>query len=225
MIRWCGDGLEKEADLRQVEKLVDELELEGPTCCVTPEAKPLPEQLAEDQPLSPDRHTMFRSLAARANYLSADRSDCLYAAKDIRRWMSAPTELSMLALKLLGRYLLARPRLAFRSTFQSAGTVYCYSDTDWAGCPKTRKSTSGGVILLGQHMLNTYSPTQPAVSLWSGVVVSVFCLRRCACIGSCAWSAKLVCRFAYSVRCSGLDRFVSCGGNLLAPRLGSTAPY
>ena len=46
--------------------------------------------------------------------------------------------------------------------------VDCYSDTDWAGCPKTRKSTSGGVILLGEHILKTYSSTQPTVSLSSG---------------------------------------------------------
>ena len=74
----------------------------------------------------------------------------------------------MTALKWLGRYLLGRPRLVFRYTFQSAATIDCYSDTDWAGCPKTRKSTSGGVILLGEHILKTYSSTQPTVSLSSG---------------------------------------------------------
>ena len=82
--------------------------------------------------------------------------------------MSAPTELSMLALKRLGRYLLGRPRLVFRYVFQSADTIDCYSDNDWAGCPKTRKSISGGVILLGSHILKTYSSTQPTISLSSG---------------------------------------------------------
>ena len=74
----------------------------------------------------------------------------------------------MAALKRLGRYLGGRPRLVFKYAFQSADTVDCYSDTDWAGCPKTRKSTSGGVILLGEHILKTYSSTQPTVSLSSG---------------------------------------------------------
>ena len=143
VIRWCDDGLEYEADPPQVEKLVQELELEGAKSCVTPGVKPLPEQFAEDKPLDASRHTNFRALAARANYLSADRPDCQYAAKEICRWMSAPTELSLAALKRLGRYLLGRPRLVFRYPFQSASHVDCYSDTDWAGCPKTRKSTSG----------------------------------------------------------------------------------
>ena len=168
VIRWCDDGLEYEADPRQVEKFVEELELEGAKACVTPGVKPLPEQHAEDQPLNPERRTIFRALAARANYLSADRPDCQFAAKEICRWMSSPTELSWLALKRLGRYLLGRPRFVCRYVFQAAESIDCYSDTDWAGCPRTRKSTSGGVILLGQHILKTYSSTQPTVSLSSG---------------------------------------------------------
>jgi hypothetical protein len=168
VIRWCDHGLEYEADPRQVEKLVEALELEGANSVLTPGLKFLIEQLEADQPLSPERHTSFRALAARANYLSADRPDCQYAAKEICRWMSSPTELAMAALKRLGRYLVGKPRMVFRYCFQSADSIDCYSDTDWAGCPKTRKSTSGGVILLGEHILKTYSSTQPTISLSSG---------------------------------------------------------
>ena len=135
---------------------------------MTPGLKQLPEQIASDQSLTPERFRAFRGLAARANYLSADRPDCQYAAKEICRWMSSPTELAMTALKRLGRYLIGKPRLVFRYPYQDANTVGCYSDTDWAGCPRTRKSTSGGVILLGEHILKTYSSTQPTVSLSSG---------------------------------------------------------
>ena len=162
VIRWCADGLEYEADPRQVEKLVEELDLDGANSCVTPGVKALPEQHAEDKLLAPDRHTAFRALAARANYLSADRPECQYAAKEVCRWMSAPTELAWQALKRLGRFLLGKPRL------KRADSVVFFSDTDWAGCPKTQKSTSGGVILLGEHILKTYSSTQPTVSLSSG---------------------------------------------------------
>ena len=100
VIRWCDFGLEYEADPRQVEKLVQELELEGAKSCVTPGVKPLPEQFESDKPLDASRHTSFRALAARANYLSADRPDCQYSAKEICRWMSAPTELSLADFKI-----------------------------------------------------------------------------------------------------------------------------
>ena len=43
-----------------------------------------------------------------------------------------------------------------------------YTDTDWAGCPRTRKSTNGGCALLGSHTIKTWSSTQSGVSLSSG---------------------------------------------------------
>ena len=52
--------------------------------------------------------------------------------------------------------------------YQNASRLEAYSDTDWAGCLRTRKSTSGGCLLLGSHVLKTWSSTQAAVSLSSG---------------------------------------------------------
>jgi hypothetical protein len=40
-----------------------------------------------------------------------------------------------------------------------------YSDSDWAGCRKTAKSTSGGVIMAGSHFLKGWSRTQHAVTM------------------------------------------------------------
>ena len=52
-------------------------------------------------------------LAARANYLSADRLDVLYATKEVCRFMLRLTDLAMGALKRLCQYLRARPRMVF----------------------------------------------------------------------------------------------------------------
>ena len=35
-----------------------------------------------------------------------------------------------------------------------------YTDADWAGCRKTRKSTSGGVVMRGSHCIKYWSKTQ-----------------------------------------------------------------
>ncbi len=43
-----------------------------------------------------------------------------------------------------------------------------YADTDWAGCAKTRKSTSGGCLVVGCHLIKSWSATQSLVSLSSG---------------------------------------------------------
>jgi len=42
------------------------------------------------------------------------------------------------------------------------------TDTDHAGCPETRKSKSGGVIVLGTHTLKRWSTTQSIIALSSG---------------------------------------------------------
>ena len=38
-----------------------------------------------------------------------------------------------------------------------------YIDTDWAGCVRIRKSTSGGAIMLGRHCVKHWSSTQLSV--------------------------------------------------------------
>ena len=42
-----------------------------------------------------------------------------------------------------------------------------YSDSDLAGCTKTRKSTSGGFLMMGKHMLSHWSSTRSVVALSS----------------------------------------------------------
>ena len=168
VLRWTARGIEYEADPRQGEKLLEALKLDGPGCkaVATPGQKLNVDQLIDDKAL-PDL-TLFRALAARANYLSQDRPDLQFAAKEVCRFMSSPTETSEAALKRLGRYLLGHKRLVYRYDFQRAEGIEVYSDTDWSGCPRTRRSTSGGCIMVGSHCLRTWSSTQASVTLSSG---------------------------------------------------------
>ena len=126
------------------------------------------EWLKVDHALSADEHTVFRAIATRANYLSQDRIDLQFAAKEVCRFMSSPTEASQTALKRLGRYLLGHKRVVYTYPFQLASCIDVYSDTGWSGCPRTRRSTSGGCIMIGKHCLRTWSSTQPSVILSSG---------------------------------------------------------
>ena len=113
-------------------------------------------------------HTEFRGQAARANDLSADRVDLQFAAKEICRFMSAPAETSVGALKRMGLYLLGHQRLVFTYPWQQASGIDVYSHADWSGCPRTRRSTSGGCVMLGRHVIRTWSSTQPSFTLSSG---------------------------------------------------------
>ena len=43
-----------------------------------------------------------------------------------------------------------------------------YSDSDWAGCLRTRKSTSGGALTFQGGILKTWSGTQASIAQSSG---------------------------------------------------------
>ena len=177
IVRWTAEGLEYEADPRQCERLIRGLGLEGAKTLGTAGVKATAEQALADEALPQEKVTPFRAMAARANYLAADRPECQFACKEICRWMSAPTAQSLAALKRVGRFLEGRRRLIFKYRWQHADCVDIYSDTDWAGCVRTRKSTSGGCLMLGKHMIKSWSSTQATVSLSSGEAEFYGCVK------------------------------------------------
>ena len=168
LIRTTDKGVEYEADPRHAEELIRTLELEGCNPTVTPGVKETMDNVKGDTPLKEELMTTFRAAAARCNYLSIDRPDCQFAGKEVCRLMTKPTVRSWAALKRLCRYLVGRPRLIHQFPMQEVGCIDVYTDTDWAGCPRTRRSTSGGMIMLGRHVIKTWSSTQALTSLSSG---------------------------------------------------------
>ena len=65
--------------------------------------------------------TRFRAVAARANYLSADRPDIQYAVKEVCRRMAKPVKSDWQKLVRLARYLKGAPRLVWEYHWQSDG--------------------------------------------------------------------------------------------------------
>ena len=116
-----------------------------------------------------EQASMCISLVARLNYLAPDRPDIAYSVKELARTMSKPTKGCQDKLKRLGRYLIDHPRLIIKYKWQAIpDVVKIYTDADWAGCKATRKSTSGGCLMFGDHCLKTWSKTQALTALSSG---------------------------------------------------------
>ena len=123
---------------------------------------------SDDPLLNGAQATLYRAVAARLNYLSPDRPDIAYSVKEAARAMSAPRESHMTKIKKLGRYLKGKPRLICKFRWQDEpDTLTTFTDSDWAGCKSTAKSTSGGIICLGEHTIKTYSKQQKIVALSS----------------------------------------------------------
>ena len=117
--------------------------------------------------------------------MTLDRADTQYAVNEICRGMACPTIGHWKRLKRLGRYLRGRPRVVSLFKYQVRGRVVDgYSDSDWAGCRRTARSTSGGVIMLGSHLLKSWSATQKNVTLSSAEAELVAAVKVCGeCIG------------------------------------------
>jgi len=113
--------------------------------------------------------TAFRALAARGIYLGHDRSDMCFAAKELSRKISSPRVCDWVGMKRLARYLLDKSRCVVKYSYQEwVNEINVWVDSDWAGCHETRKSTSGGVIMHGRHIVKHWSSTQNVIALSSG---------------------------------------------------------
>ena len=78
--------------------------------------------------------------------------------------MHDPWEAHLAALKRLLRYV--RGTVGFGLDLHRSPTseLVVYTDADWAGCPDTRRSTSGYAVFLGGNLVSWSSKWQPVVS-------------------------------------------------------------
>ena len=163
-------GIVCEADPRHAEIVIEQLKLGEAKEVSSLGTREEGHNTADhDDQLSERDTTRYRAIVARLNYLIPDRPDIAYAVKELARAMSKPCNGDWLKLKRLGRYMKGRPRLQQVYQWQPAqGMVTTYSDADWSGCRQTRKSTTGGCIIIGAHTIKGWSKTQSLVALSSG---------------------------------------------------------
>ena len=167
IVEWTNAGIQYEADLRHVDLIIEELGLENVNGSdVTGSKVDINET---DTELDHEDAYRFRSIAARLNFLAADRIDIQFASKEICRRMSSPCMSDWAKVRKLGRYLRKHPRQVLWFAWQDVqSNLQVYVDTDYAGCPRTRRSTNGGLVMHGSHLVKTWASTQTVVALSSG---------------------------------------------------------
>ncbi|XP_066395929.1 secreted RxLR effector protein 161-like, partial [Miscanthus floridulus] len=106
-------------------------------------------------------HSMIGSLL----YLCASRPDIMLSVCMYARFQANPKECHLMAVKRIFRYLVHTPNLGLwypkGSTFELLG----YSDSDYAGCKLTRKSTTGTCQIIGRSLVSWSSKKQNSVAL------------------------------------------------------------
>ena len=126
-------------------------------------------------------HCDESSSAATALYLALYRPDIQFTAKEISRAMASPTVHTDETLKAPSRYLAGHPRVLWRYPQQEwTRKIWGLTDSNWAACPVTRKSTSATYLMLGKHPIFAAGSTQTILSLSSGEA-EFYGAVRCAC--------------------------------------------
>ena len=170
ILRWTAEGIIYETDPRHVDLVVKALGVTKPVTTPLVRESPVPDdQEVEDKKISEEEATLYRSCTMRVGYIAQDRTDLQRATRELAKGMSSPTERHMEMLKRCARYLVHSPRLLQVFKRQKILTrLDVYSDSDHAGCLRTRKSTSGCVVMAGCNQLRSICRGQAVVALSSG---------------------------------------------------------
>ena len=144
-------GWHFELDQRYATSSFDALAMNHCKSMATPGSKGRESSHVETEKLDPQEHQEFRSGAGTNQCMTEKHFDIAFSTKEIMREAAGPTTASRTKLKRIARYLKGRLRCALNFPWveKLGGVIHVTVDADWSGDPKTRCSTSGGVLAIG----------------------------------------------------------------------------
>ena len=166
ILEWKEHGVDVEADPKHVELILKEMGMEECKGSDVVGRTRLDDD--EEGKLLPQDARRFRSIAARCNFIAADRID-IQLCKEVCRRMSASCESDWKMLKSVARHVKSYPRLLVQYPYQEPPlSMDAIVDTNFAGCRGIRKSTNGGYVTHGTHLIKSWATTQTVIAMSSG---------------------------------------------------------
>jgi transposase InsO family protein len=108
--------------------------------------------------------TLYRHLVGSLVYLTVTRPDISYAVHQVSQFMAAPRSTHFSAVLRILRYLKGTLFHGLYFSSRSSLQLHAYTDADWAGDPKDRRSTTGYCFLLGTSIISWRSKKQTVVA-------------------------------------------------------------
>lgn len=131
-----------------------------------PTATPMEQQhkLALSESSLLDEPAKYRRLVGRLIYLGATRPDLTYAVHILSQFMSKPRDDHWEAALRVVRYLKGTVGQGIFLSSDCDLRIRAWCDTDYAGCPLTRRSLNGWLVTLGKSPLTWKSQKQDVVA-------------------------------------------------------------
>ncbi|KAM6551428.1 hypothetical protein CsatB_001236 [Cannabis sativa] len=98
--------------------------------------------------------TLHRKIVGKLQYLTITRPDISYSVNKLSQFLSTPRVTHMHAAQRVLQHVKSYPR---QGIFYAANTkvkLHAYTDSNWAICPNTRRSTTGFCIFVGSSIIS-----------------------------------------------------------------------
>ncbi|GJV02434.1 putative ribonuclease H-like domain-containing protein [Tanacetum coccineum] len=217
---------------KYVQEILKKFDLECVRTATTPYEAPKPK--SKNEPDSPVNVHLYRSMIGSLMYLTASRPDIMFAVSACSRNQVTPTTSNLEAVKKIFKYLKGQPRLGLWYPRESPFVLEAYSDSDYAGANKDRKSTTGGCQFLGRRLISWQCKKQTIVATSSTeaeYVAAANCCGQVNSLGNSSLKAKQEANFKdgggerRTASCVDLDALYIALANatLMPPKRTSTS--
>nr|GEU98023.1 putative ribonuclease H-like domain-containing protein [Tanacetum cinerariifolium] len=147
---------------KYVQEILHKFDLGNVRTATTPYEAPKPKSKSESN--SPVNVHLYRSMIGSLMYLTASRPDIMFTVSACLRHQVTPTTSNLEAVKKIFKYLKSQPKLGLWYPKELPLVLEAYSDSDYVGANRDKKSTTGGCQILGRRLISWQCKKQTIVA-------------------------------------------------------------